>query len=89
MTITSTEFQQNVGHYLQLADKGEEINIEKKKPVKALYILKKKKATAVKDENRTTINGIPKDEFLKELKKYMFKGKSGETGLELQARVRS
>ena len=89
MTITSTEFQQNVGYYLSLADKGEEIRIEKKKPLKAIYILKKGKSLAVNDRNKETINGKNKYEFLEELKKYMIDGESGESGLELQRRVRS
>jgi len=32
MKISSTEFQQNVGYYLSLAEKGEDIIVEKKRP---------------------------------------------------------
>lgn len=39
MKITSTQFQQNVGKYLKLADEGEAIKIKKLKPVRN-YILK-------------------------------------------------
>ena len=43
MTITSTQFQQNVGHYLGLAEQGMEVTIIRKKPRKALFTLHIKK----------------------------------------------
>jgi len=55
MRVTSTEFQQKVGYYLDLADQGEKIEIEKQKPEKKIYELKSKKDSFVEDapkENR-------------------------------------
>ncbi|HEX9804695.1 MAG TPA: hypothetical protein VGA67_03365 [Candidatus Dojkabacteria bacterium] len=40
MTITSTEFQQNIGYYMKLADQGETIIIRKLKPSGKTYTLK-------------------------------------------------
>lgn len=37
MIISATEFQQNVGHYLKLAEAGTIINVQKSKPVKAMF----------------------------------------------------
>ncbi|MFW5702990.1 MAG: hypothetical protein ACOCXP_03430 [Candidatus Dojkabacteria bacterium] len=42
MVINSTEFQQKVGYYLDLADQGEEIVIEKIRPKGKRYILRSK-----------------------------------------------
>ena len=46
MLINSTEFQQNVGYYLNLAEKGAVVHITKSKPRKSEYQLKVVKATA-------------------------------------------
>ena len=50
MQITSTEFQQKVGYYLDLADQGENIEIVKQKPLGKVYqiVPKKQKAATVK-----------------------------------------
>lgn len=81
MTITSTEFQQRVGYYLELAEKGEDVNVTRLKPTKATFkiIKQKEKPQQVLNEG---------ERILKELKKFKFKS-TGETGLELQRRVRS
>ena len=81
MTVSSTEFQQNVGYYLALAEKGEEITISKSKPKKAVFTLKKRLEKKIDEKPKTMADK------LKELEKYMFE--SDESGLELQRRVRS
>ncbi len=81
MPITSTEFQQNVGYYLALAEKGEEIHINKLKPIKSTFILKKTKEKVKKIESNI-------ERIIRESKKYQFHG-GKETGLEIQRRVRS
>lgn len=82
MNISSTEFQQNVGYFLGLAEKGKEINIKRSKPTEAYFILKQKKVHLVNDK--------PRDEFIKDLEKYSFRsGKKGPNGLNFQKSVRS
>ncbi|MEI7579683.1 MAG: hypothetical protein WCJ58_06685 [bacterium] len=83
MTITSTEFQQNVGYYLKEAEKGKTIQINKQKPTKAIFDLKlaSKKDTAVTSPSR-------KELVLKLIKELNIKGRK-ESGLEFQHRVRS
>lgn len=82
MTVSSTEFQQNVGYYLGLAEKGEEITISKSKPKKVTYTLTFKKTDVVQDKAR--------EEYLSNLEKYKFKsGKKGSNGLNFQREVRS
>ena len=39
MIVSSTEFQQRVGHYLALAQKGEEIIVEKRKPGLSYFVV--------------------------------------------------
>jgi hypothetical protein len=39
MTISSTQFQQNVGYYLKLAEAGTPITISKSKPTQSRYQL--------------------------------------------------
>jgi hypothetical protein len=39
MTISSTKFQQNVGYYLKLAEKGSIVEIVKSKPTQSRYQL--------------------------------------------------
>jgi hypothetical protein len=84
MTITSTEFQQNVGHYLALAEKGEEININKLKPHKSSFKLMKLKQ---KNKPKKKLGRI--QQILEDAKKYQFHGTTGETALQFQRRVRS
>ena len=84
MIVTSTEFQQNVGRYLKLAEEGEEIQINKLKPLKNSFKLVKVKAKT----NKKPKNHI--QEILKLAKKYQFhSGVKGENGLKLQRSVRS
>jgi hypothetical protein len=40
MTVTSTEFQQNIGYYLKLAEKGTVVTIVKTRPRRSQYQLK-------------------------------------------------
>ena len=40
MTISSTQFQQNVGYYLKLAEAGTAVTIVKSKPTPSRYQLK-------------------------------------------------
>lgn len=40
MLISSTQFQQNVGHYLKLVEEGEEVKVQRQKPKKHLFIIK-------------------------------------------------
>lgn len=82
MIVSSTEFQQNVGYYLGLADKGEEIIIQKKKPKKVLYTLNKK-------DNQNIVNDNGGINYLQVIDRYSKKsGGRGEIGLKLQKRVR-
>ncbi len=81
MTVTSTQFQQKVGYYLELAEKGEEIQIQKLKPTKHIFKLNIVKTKQPKEKNIGA-------EILKKLKKYKVDS-FGESGLELQRRVRS
>ena len=39
MTISSTEFQQNVGYYLKLAENNTVVTIQKSKPLKRKFTL--------------------------------------------------
>ena len=39
MKISSTEFQQRVGYYLSLVEKGVEVIIERQKPGESLFVL--------------------------------------------------
>lgn len=50
MKISSTEFQQNVGYYLGLAEKGEEIVIEKKRPAGIRYKIKAEKINSKQND---------------------------------------
>ncbi len=83
MTISSTQFQQKVGYYLNLADKGETIVIEKLKPAGKTFVLKKG-STKKQDSEKDRIKDLMK--FIKE---NTVKSSTGESGLEFQRRVRS
>lgn len=49
MTISSTEFQQNIGKYLAMAEKGIPVVIERQKPRKSRFRLTKDKMPSSKD----------------------------------------
>jgi len=63
MTINSTKFQQNVGYYLQLAEKGVTVNIYKRKPKPSQYKLQVVKSNHVEKTTKLEkfINKINKN----------------------------
>lgn len=60
MLISSTQFQQNVGHYLKLAEKGSAIEIIRNKPRKKKY-----KLIAVEDTKESN--------YMRNIKKFIKK----------------
>lgn len=52
MIISSTEFQQNVGKYLAMAEKGIPIIIERKKPKAACFRISLEKSATPTQTNR-------------------------------------
>ncbi len=82
MIISSTEFQQNVGHYFDLAEQGEDVQIQKLKPLGSIFkLVKVKKA---KSKKKSDIQMV-----MDKIAKYQFNSGGVETGLELQRRARS
>jgi hypothetical protein len=49
--VTSTEFQQNVGKYLSLVENGENITVERQKPVFASFIISHKEAVYQEEQS--------------------------------------
>lgn len=82
MTISSTEFQQRVGYYLSLMEKGMELILEKKKPGKKYLVLSMKILPGNDDENVGR-----KKRFLNEIRKIPWEHK-GEDCISFQNRVR-
>jgi len=82
MNITSTEFQQNVGYYLKLAEAGNSIQITKSKPKHAIF-----RIVSIGNK-KTRKNKTSKQIAIDLMKKYAISRK-GESGLEFQNRVRS
>jgi uncharacterized protein YueI len=82
MIISSTEFQQNVGHYLKLAEAGSPIQITKSKPKHSVFNL------VFQDNKKINKKKSSKQIAIELLEKYSFSRK-GESGLEFQKRVRS
>jgi antitoxin (DNA-binding transcriptional repressor) of toxin-antitoxin stability system len=82
MIVSSTEFQQNVGHYLKLAEAGSPIQITKSKPKYSVFKLVFQKNRKAK-KNKTS-----KQIAIELMEKYAVSRK-GESGLEFQNRVRS
>ena len=84
MTISSTEFQQNVGYYLKEAQKGKVIQIRKSKPQKALFTLTIEKNDHIDQKKESTrISKI--NDLINELN---IQNKR-ESGLDFQKRVRN
>lgn len=83
MTITSTEFQQNVGYYLKQAEQGKTITIEKLKPKKSSY-----KLVVNKPGKKTQKKLSRREEVRRMIEEYNIRDAS-ESGLEFQKRVRS
>ena len=65
MQISSTQFQQKVGYYLDLADQGETIEIVKQKPLGKVYQIKVKKVAKAKKVSKW-------DKLRKEIKNYKY-----------------
>ena len=87
MKISSTEFQQHVGYYLSLVEKGVEVIIERKKPGESLFTLSitiphESKASAEKAER------AKREEFLRELRSVRATFRKGEDCVEFQRRIR-
>lgn len=80
MIIKATDFQQNVGYYLALAESGRTVTIERVKPVRSRFKLTKDTSFKVAPSSKTNAK-------LRELKKHIVKSLP-ESGLDLQARVR-
>lgn len=78
--ITSTEFQQRVGYYFGLAEKGEVIEIKRQKPVQT-FIIQIKKPTKVVTQSRFKA-------FMEDVEKNKFISKKYKSGLDLQNTVR-
>jgi antitoxin (DNA-binding transcriptional repressor) of toxin-antitoxin stability system len=84
MTITSTEFQQNVGYYLKEAQAGKELLITRSKPSKAVFkLVLQEKETEVKTKKK-----FSEVEFYKLMAELGIRNHH-ESGLEFQRRVRS
>lgn len=83
MTITSTEFQQNVGYYLKQAEQGKTITIERLKPKKSSY-----KLVANKPSAKTEKKLSRREEVRRMIEEFNIRN-SEESGLEFQHRVRS
>ena len=62
MKISSTEFQQRVGYYLSLVEKGMEVIIERGKPGKSLFMV----SLRVPDSQKEDL--AKRKEFLKEFR---------------------
>jgi len=82
MNISSTEFQQNVGYYLKLAEAGNSIQITKSKPKHSIFRL------VFQENKKASKKKTSKQIALELLEKYAISRK-GESGLEFQNRVRS
>ena len=82
MTITSTEFQQNVGYYLNEAQKGKVLTITKSKPTKVSFKL----VVQNNIEPKTQKKKFDPVELEKLIAKLNIQ--SHESGLEFQRRVR-
>lgn len=82
MTITSTEFQQNVGYYLKQAEKGKTVMIKKLKPKKLMFklIYENKDVPMKKNTRNEEIRALIKELKIKN---------TGESALDFQRRVRS
>lgn len=83
MEISSTEFQQNVGFYLKMADTGKTVNIKRLKPFRADYKLELSKGV-----NAEITKNIRKNRITGLIKQLDIKAKN-ESGLNFQKRVRS
>ena len=84
MIISSTEFQQNVGHYLKEAQKGKTIQISKSKPEKAMFTISYQKENSIDNSNK-----VSRNKKILDLIKKLDIHNSKESGLEFQRRVRS
>ncbi len=82
LAVNATEFQQNVGYYFSLAEKGEQIEIKKNKP-KDSKPLVLKLATIQAPKKQSNRN-------MEILEKYIVRRNGDfEDGLAFQRRVRS
>lgn len=82
MKISSTEFQQRVGYYLSLVEKGVEVIIERKKPGEAFFVL----SLQIPVENKQDASKLHED-WLKKLWQIPFDA-HGEDCVDFQHRVR-
>lgn len=79
MRVNATQFQQNVGHYFKLAEEGEKIIIEKKKPNTVSFILLKEKSkTPITKKTKTLFDTVQP----------LIHTGVKESGIDLQKRVR-
>ncbi len=79
MVVTATEYQQNVGYYFDLVEKGEKVFIKKLKPRGTIFALVPKKIKP-KTKKKKTLAEI--------IQPFIHTGVQ-ESGLNLQKRVRS
>jgi len=82
MKISSTEFQQRVGYYLSLVEKGVEVIIERQKPGESLFVLSLK---IPKESKKKTSK---REQWLQKLWQIPFDS-HGEDCADFQRRVRS
>ena len=84
MVISSTEFQQNVGFYLKVAQNGKPIQIRKSKPQKALFTI-----SYQKEKSNNVAKGLLRKTKVLNMINELNIHDSKESGLEFQKRVRS
>jgi antitoxin (DNA-binding transcriptional repressor) of toxin-antitoxin stability system len=82
MNISSTEFQQNVGYYLKMAEAGNTVLITKSKPGHSVFKL------SIQENKKTSKEKTSKQIAIELMERYSISRK-GESGLEFQNRVRS
>lgn len=80
MTITTSEFQQRVGYYLDLATKGEQVEIVKKKPKPAVYFKLSLQEEPARGNQLTSI--------MKDLEDHSIAKGEFKSGLVLQKSIR-
>jgi len=87
MKISSTEFQQRVGYYFSLVEKGVEVIIERRKPGEAMFVLSLK----IPKESKVSADlaqRAKREEFLRELRSVRATFRKGEDCVDFQRRVR-
>lgn len=84
MTVSSTEFQQNVGHYLGLVEKGKKVFVQKHNSANKLFEVRKATLTKAKEEKSKEV-----ENFLAKLDSFKLEFDYDGDSVKLQRRLRS